>query len=134
MFPSEITMKSYRGYRNDIFEGWKKLDDATIAGEGYIVEFFRLSERTIDMMCDALNGWYGIWTKFRCEYTDSKGTLSITVRKPEDADKLFILLDGITPVEFEHEDPMPAVDVARTKLEAVIEMIRDSGRREHYAV
>lgn len=92
MFPSEITMKSYRGYRNDIFEGWKKLDDATIAGDGYIVEFFRLYERTIDIMCDALNGWYNVWTKFCCEYKDSRGKLSITVRKPEDADKL---LEGL---------------------------------------
>ncbi len=124
MLPSEIKMKSYTGYHNDVFEGWKKLDDATIVGEGYRIEFFRLSERTIDMMCDALNGWHNIWTKFCCEYTDSKGKLSITVSKPEDADKLFRMLEDVKPVEFEHEDPMPAVSVARTKLETLIELIR----------
>ena len=124
MLPSEVKMKSYRGYRHNVYEGWKKLDDATISGEGYTVEFFRLSERTIDMMCDALNGCYNVWTKFCCEYKDSKGTLSITVRKPEDADKLFNLLIGIKPIEFEHEGITPAVDVARTKMETLIDLIR----------
>ena len=33
--PSEIKMKSCSGYRKNVFEGWKKLDAATIAGEGY---------------------------------------------------------------------------------------------------
>ena len=56
--PSAIEMKSCSGYRKNVFEGWKKLDEATISGEGYKVEFFRLSEKTIDRMCDALNGWY----------------------------------------------------------------------------
>ena len=131
MLPSEITMQSHCGYRKNIFEGWRKMPEATIIGDGYKVEFFRLSERTIDVMCDALNGWYNVWTKFRCEYTDSKGTLSITVRKPEDADKLFNLLANISPLEFEHEDPLPAVDVARIKLETIIWMIRDkSGKKE----
>ncbi len=88
MLPSEIKLKSYYGYHRNIFEGWQKLPDATITAEGYTVEFSRLSERTIDRMCDALNGWYNIWTKFCCEYTDGKGTLSITVRKPEAAPPL----------------------------------------------
>ena len=124
MLPSEVKMNSYRGYHRDVFEGWRKLSEATIEGEGYTVTFFRLSERTIDMFCDALNGWYNVWTKFCCEYKDSKGTLSITVRKPEDADKLFNLLTDIEPIEFEHEDITPAVDVARTKMETLIELIR----------
>ena len=93
MFPSEITMKSHCGYYYNVPEGWQKLPEATIIGDGYTVEFSRLSERTIDRMCDALNGWYNVWTKFCCEYRDDKGTLSITVSKPEDADKLFNLLD-----------------------------------------
>ena len=84
--PSSIKLKAFSGYRKNIFEGWKKLEDSTIAGEGYKVEFYRLSERTIDRMCDALNGWYNVWTKFRCDFEDTKGTLSIVVRKPEEAD------------------------------------------------
>ncbi len=133
MLPSEVKMKSYRGYRHNVFEGWQKMPEATIIGEGYTVEFSRLSERTIDMFCDALNGWENIWTKFCCEYTDDKGKLSITVRKPEDADKLFNMLADITPLEFEHEESLSAVDIARTKMETVINLITDS-RREKYAV
>ncbi len=134
MLPSEIKIKSNSGFHSDIFEGWKKMPEATIVGQGYTVEFSRLSERTIDRFCDALNGWYNVWTKFCCTYTDKKGSLSIIVRKPEDADKLFNLLANISPVEFENEDPMSAEDVARSALEALIEMIRDSSRKEQYAV
>ena len=100
MLPSEVKMTTYHGYRSEIITGWHTMLDATITGEGYTVEFSRLSERTIDMFCDALNGWYSLWTKFKCEYTDSEGKLSIIVRKPEDADKLYNLLSCITPVEF----------------------------------
>ena len=127
MVPSEIKMKSYRGYHRDVFEGWKKLNEATIDGEGYTVSFFRLSESTIDEMCDALNGWHNIWTKFRCEYKDDKGTLSITVHKPDDADKLFNIMVSIEPVAFEHEEKLPAVDVARTKMQTLIDLIINKG-------
>ena len=130
MLPSEIIMRSNYGYRSNVFEGWRNMPEATITGEGYTVEFSRLSERTIDPMCDALNGWYNIWTKFSCEFKDAKGKLVITVSKPEDADKLYNLVAGIKPMEFEHEGIMPAADVARTKLETVIRMITDqSGGR-----
>ena len=112
MLPSEIKMRSYRGYHRDVFEGWRKLAAATIEGEGYTITFSRLGERTIDMFCDALNGWYTVWTKFRCEYVDKQGTLSITVRKPEDADKLFNIMVSVEPIEFEHEDRLSAVDAA----------------------
>ena len=128
--PSEIIMKSCSGYRKNVFEGWKKLDAATIAGEGYKVEFFRLSERTIDRMCDALNGWYNIWTKFRCEYEDSKGTLSITVRKPEDADKISKAMTDLQPVTFEHEGTLSATAVARIKMESLIGFIKDTEREK----
>ena len=128
--PSEIKMKSCSGYRKNVYEGWKKLDAATIAGEGYKVEFFRLSERTIDRMCDALNGWYNIWTKFRCEYEDSKGTLSITVRKPEDADKISKAMTDLQPVTFEHEGTLSATAVARIKMESLIGFIKDTEREK----
>ena len=124
MLPSEVKMKSYRGYHRDVFTGWQKMPEATIIGEGYIVEFSRLSERTIDPMCDALNGWYALWTKFCCEYTDSKGKLSIIFRKPEDADKLYQMLSDIQPITFEHEGTTPAVDVARTRMQSIIDLIR----------
>ena len=124
MLPSEIKLDSCYGYRHEVFTGWRKLNEAIINGEGYSVEFFRLSESTIDALNDALNGWFNIWTKFRCEYRDSKGRLSITVRKPEDADKLFNMLVDIQPIEFEHEGTTPAVAVARTKMETLIDLIR----------
>ena len=123
MLPSEVTMKSYRGYHRDIFTGWRKMPEATIIGEGYTIEFSRLLESTIDMMCDALNGWYNIWTKFCCDFTDSKGKMSIIFRKPEDADKLYNLLSDIAPLEFEHEGTLSAADVARSKLETLINLI-----------
>ena len=122
--PSAIKLKSYSGYRKNVFEGWMKLDDATIVGEGYKVEFFRLSERTIDRMCDALNGWHNIWTKFRCEYTDAKGKLSITVRNPDEADKIFKAMSCLQPVSFEHEDTLAVADVARIKLESIIGFLK----------
>ena len=124
MLPSEVKMKSYSGYRRDVFEGWKKMPDAAIIGDGYTVEFSRLSERTIDMMCDSLNGWFNVWTKYLCEYTDKQGTLAIIVRKPKDADKLFNMFSDIRPVEFEHERITPAANVARTKMETLIDLIR----------
>ena len=124
MLPSAIEMKGSSGYRKNVFEGWKKLDEATITGEGYKVEFFRLSERTIDRMCDALNGWYNVWTKFRCEYTDSKGVLSITVSKPEDADKISRAMTDLQPVTFEHEGTTAVANVARTKIEALIGFVK----------
>ena len=120
--PSSIKLKAFSGYRKNIFEGWKKLEDSTIAGEGYKVEFYRLSERTIDRMCDALNGWYNVWTKFRCDYEDTKGTLSIVVRKPEEADKIFKIMSDIQPLSFEHEGTISVPDVARLKMESIIDL------------
>ena len=133
MLPSEVKRQSYRGYRYNVLDGWSKLEEATINAETYKVEFFRLSERTIDPMCDALNGYYSTWTKFLCEYTDKKGKLAVVIDTPEDADKVYTMLADIEPLEFEHEDPMSAVDVARTKLKAVIDLIRNS-EEEKYAV
>ena len=124
MLPSEVKMKSYRGFRYDIFEGWRKMPEVTIDGDGYTIVFSRLSERTIDDFCDALNGYFNIWTKFRIDYTDDKGTLSITFRKPTDADKLYNMLSNIEPITFEHEGTIPAVDIARTKVETLIRSCR----------
>ena len=129
MLPSEIKLKSHYGYHRNICEGWQKLPDAMIVGDGYSVNFSRLSECTIDRMCDALNGWYNIWTKFCCEYTDRKGTLSITVRKPEDADKLYNMLLYIKPVVFEHEGTISAADAARIKMETMIGWIRNQKKQ-----
>jgi hypothetical protein len=108
-----------------VFEGWKKLEGATIEGEGYKVEFSRLSERTIDRMCDSLNGYYNIWTKFLCEYSDAKGQLSIAVRKPEEADKIFKAMSDIQPLTFEHEGTMSPAEVARTRFETIISFIKE---------
>ena len=131
MLPSEIKMRSYRGYHRDVFEGWRKLEEATIKGEGYTIMFSRLAERTIDMFCDALNGWYSVWTKFRCEYVDDQGKLSITVRKPEDADKLYRMLSDIQPITFEHEGTTPAVDLARARMQTLIDLIMNNGKEMH---
>ena len=131
MLPSQIKMNSYRGYRHNVPDGWKKLEDATIIADDYTVEFYRLSERTIDWMCDALNAYYSVWTKFLCEYSDRQGTLSITVRKPEDADKLYKMLVDIEPIVFEHEGNISAVDVARTKMQTLINCIMNKKGEAH---
>ncbi len=77
------------------------------------------------MMCDALNGWFNIWTKFRCEFKDEKGCCVITVHKPEDADKLFKIMLDITPIKCGHEPSIPAVEVARQRIEMMIDLIRN---------
>ena len=123
--PLAIELKSCSGFRKNVFEGWKKLEGATIEGEGYKVEFSRLSERTIDRMCDSLNGYYNIWTKFLCEYSDAKGQLSIAVRKPEEADKIFKAMSDIQPLTFEHEGTMSPAEVARTRFETIISFIKE---------
>ena len=121
MLPSEITLKSCGGFRRNVFEGWKKL--ISIEGEGYKVEFYRLSERTIDTQSDALNSWYNIWTWFCCEFTDSKGKLSLSIRNPEDADKIYKILSDVQPVTFEHEGTLSAAEVARTSIEAIARLL-----------
>ena len=98
------------------------LPNHRIIGEGYKVEFYRLSERTIDRMCDALNGWYNVWTKFRCDYEDEKGTLSIVVCKPEEADKILKIMSDIQPLSFEREGTLSVPDVARIKMESIIDL------------
>ena len=96
MLPSEVKMPSYRSYFYNVFEGWKKIPEVSIVGEGYKVEFYRYSERTIDEMCDALN--------------------------------VFNLLNNIQPLEFEHEETTPAVDVARGKMQTLIDLIIERKR------
>ena len=125
MLPSEVKLPSYCGYYNKTFEGWKEMPTAAITGIGYTVKFYRLGERTIDPMCDALNGWHTVWTKFRFEYSDSEKTgIQIIVRKPEDADKLYKMMQNIAPMEFEHEIIMTAAEVARSKAETIVQWIK----------
>ena len=120
MKPSEIKLKSSGGYYSQVTVGWEKLEDADIHGKGYKVEFYRLSCRTIDPNCDALNGWHNVWADFCCVYEDEKGKLYINVRKSEDADKIYKIMSDVEASVFEHEDILTAAEVARTKMEAII--------------
>ena len=122
--PSEIRTPSTDGFSRHMSEGWKPLKDATIEGDGYKVEFSRYADKTIDTMCDALNGWYYVWRNdFNCTYTDDKGKLELRLDKPEDADRLFDIMTNIQPVTFEHEGSMTTAEVARAGMEAIIQFI-----------
>jgi hypothetical protein len=122
--PSEIRTPSADGFSRHMSEGWKPLKDATIEGDGYKVEFSRYADKTIDPMCDALNGWHYAWQNdFNCTYTDSKGKLELRLDKPEDADRLFDIMTNIQPVTFEHEGSMTATEVARAGMEAMIQFL-----------
>ena len=114
--PSEIRTPSADGFSRHMSEGWKPLKDATIEGDGYKVEFSRYADKTIDTMCDALNGWYYIWRDdFNCTYTSGKSKLELRLDKPEDADRLFDIMTDTQPIPFEHEDSMTPAEVARNK-------------------
>lgn len=119
--PSEVRTPGTSGFMRDVREGWKDLKAATIEGDGFKVEFSRYADRTIDPMCDALNGWYYSWRNdFECKYTDAQGELTLRTYKPEEADRLFDIMTNIEPVTFEHEGSLTAAEVARAGMEALI--------------
>ena len=122
--PSEVRTPSTDGFMRHTQDGWKPLKASTIEGDGFKVEFSRYAERTIDPMCDALNGWYYAWQNdFECKYTDKNGELTLRTRKPEEADRLFDIMTNVQPVTFEHEGTMTAAEVARAGMEALIQFI-----------
>ena len=88
-WPSKARLRKGSGYYNKTPNGWYLLDDSTIAGIGYTVHFYRLAERTIDPMCDAMNGWYAKWSKFQCVFEDANGKLTIIVPAEDKADHIW---------------------------------------------
>lgn len=118
--PSAIIIATIFGFFNDIINGWVKLNDATIIGEGFTVEFYRLFERTIDRNCDALNGWYSFkTTKFLMKLTIDGETKELMVTTENDADKLFEIFKSIETVDFGEDGIMTAKEIANTKFEAI---------------
>ena len=122
--PSEVRTPSTDGFMHHTQDGWKPLKASTIEDDGFKVEFSRYAERTIDPMCDALNGWHYAWQNdFECKYTDKNGELTLRTQKPEEADRLFDIMTNVQPVTFEHEGTMAAAEVARAGMQALIQFI-----------
>ena len=112
--PSAIIIALISGFYNTVLNGWVKLNDATINGDGFTINFYRLFERTIDRNCDALNGWYSIKTnKFLCELIVDGETMTMAVDTEEKADKLFEIFKGIKPCEDE-EETLTAKEIAKS--------------------
>ncbi len=118
--PSAIIIATIYTFFKNALNGWVKLNDATINGDGFKVEFYRLFERTIDRNCDALNGWHSIkTTKFLCELTIGDTTKSLVVNTEKDADKLFEIFSKIEKQDFEEEGIMEASEVASTTFDTL---------------
>lgn len=111
-------------YRKDCFTGWKKMESSSFSRDGFSVVFECYGEADIEMFCDALNGWFTKWTKYKITYKDKKGEISITVKKISDADKLFDLVNKASAGHLEHEEVWTAADTARGCLESIVEMLK----------
>lgn len=98
--PSMVPLPSYSGYRKNIFEGWRIIESSTIKREEYTVEFIRHSSKTIDDMCDALNGWYNVWDDYEIVFTDKIGKILYPTSKNDTADMIFEMVMQRT-----HRDP-----------------------------
>lgn len=120
--PTTITPHAVSGYRRKVFSGWKRLDEATINGEGYSFEFFRYGAATIDRNCDALNGWYTCWTDYRIDYRDSEGELSLTVKDEKAVSILFSNVCALTDITDE-EGRYTAQEQARDWMNSLIGLI-----------
>lgn len=108
--PSEVPLISSSGYYKEVFEGWRKLESSSIKGDGFTVLFERYGERTIDRMCDALNGWYTMWTKYRITFSDKKGKIAVVTKTNENADKIFSMVVDAKSCD----DPVDEATVAET--------------------
>lgn len=95
MKPSEITFKSITGTRKTVPSGWVPVPACTINGDGFTVEFERLSICTIDPQCDALNGYYNVWSKWYIKLTTPTFSKSLAVTTAQ-ADKLHDILSNIS--------------------------------------
>lgn len=117
--PTEAKLPHGKGYHDTVPNGWVALGDSTISGFGYTVKFSRLASRTIDPMCDALNGWYCEWGKIEVELIDAKGKLTITTR-PEKADRIWEIVRDMK----KDEDHTEAENV-RIGFEAIVNFVAE---------
>ena len=117
--PTEAKLPHAKGYRKNVPDGWVALDDSTISGFGYTVKFSRKANRTIDPMCDALNGWYAEWDKIEVELIDAKGKLTITTL-PEKADRIWEIVRDTK----KDEDHTEAENV-RIGFEAIVNFVAE---------
>lgn len=104
-------------FRKNIKEGWTKND--TIIGDGFTINTYRYAEATIDPNCDALNGWYTTFTKFKFELIVGNDKDVIIVNRKADADKLYTIFDKITETNFGAEGYTTASENAITAFTAI---------------
>ena len=95
--PSEAPIKGSSGLRKNVFTGWKHIESSTITRREFEVTFDCYGEPTIDMFCDALNGWYTTWTRWRATFSNGKETIQITTHKRDVIDRLFEIINAIGP-------------------------------------
>lgn len=117
--PSAIILATIYTFFNKVFTGWKKLEDATIHGDGFTVNFYRLTERTIDHNCDALNGWRTVWTKYLVELITPYGKKTVTLNDGKTADKFFNILKNVTAFEWEGEGTVSASENAEITFDSL---------------
>ena len=117
--PSAIILATICTFYRNVFTGWKLLEDATINGDGFTVNFYRLGERTIDTNCDALNGWHTIWTKYLIELITKNGKREMVVSKGETADKLFNLFKNVGTINFDEEGEISAREHAEIAFDSL---------------
>jgi len=88
--PSTVKLNGTSGYYNDVIVGWKEIESSRIDGDGFVVRWYRYADRTIDRMCDALNGWHTYWEqRYKAVLTDKLGTAELILRGNETADLFF---------------------------------------------
>ena len=95
--PSAAPIKGSSGYHKNVFTGWKHIESSTITRREFEVTFDCYGEATIDTSCDALNGWYTIWTMWRATFSNGKEVIQVTTRKRDVIDRLFEVINSIGP-------------------------------------
>ena len=112
------------GYRQDVREGWVHLGRSCIVRDVYSVKFYAFREATIDPMCDALNGWYSVTTKWKAVFSDPNGEVEIATKDKQAIEKIFDIMLAVRPLYFEHEGTVSAAETARVKMETLANFLK----------
>ena len=115
--PSMAPIRGDSGYRRNIKEGWKPVESSTITRTGFEVKFEAYGEAAIDVFCDAMNGWYTEWTKWRATFSNGSTTIQVTTRRKDTIDRLFEVIVAVGPdsdPEFSEEE------LARSYFERIV--------------
>ena len=104
MKPSTINYPVRVGYRTKLPHGY--VNFATINGDGFTVNFARISDVTCDRNNDALNGYYNVWGDFIFTLViNGKEVATLTCKNIESADKLFTMISEIKSDKKDIFDP-----------------------------